>query len=253
MINELQLELTNKCNSNCCFCPRERLVRPQGFMDYDFALAVINRAVELGVKMIKPQWFGESMLHPDYLKIIKYIKSKGLKVVITTNGSLLNKEMVDGLLALKPDRINISIDAGNKKDYEKIRRGLSWDVLMVNINYLSLLKKYSKIDCILQLDCLNYPGLDKVELQKTFENLFDNIILNELNGKPSGLGVCQHKVKNRLIVAWDGSCYLCCHDWLGYYEIGNLNNADMQEIWQGKKRLEYLNNLNKLEICQKCL
>ena len=64
---------------------------------------------------------------------------------------------------------------------------------------------------------------------------------------------CAHKVEERLVVGWDGKCYLCCHDWLGHYELGDLKKQTVKEVWEGKKRQDYLKNLNKLAICQQCM
>lgn len=253
MINELQLELTNYCNSRCTMCPREYLQRPFGYISCLEATNIINQAVALGVKTVKPQWYGESLLHPNYLDLIAYIKRLGLRVIITTNGVLMTRERADELLRLGADRINFSIDSANKNDYEEIRRGLSFETVKSNLEYLYRRKKETGAKTFIQIDSVCHEKYNRAEMEQVFSGMCDNIVTNALSGTPTGGKVCLHKVYDRLVVAWNGKCYLCCHDWLGEYEIGDSNINTLAEIWSGEKRQEYLKNLSNLEICLKCM
>jgi hypothetical protein len=40
---------------------------------------------------------GEPLLHPDLLKAVRYASHRGLKVIVTTNGSLLDEDVIRGL------------------------------------------------------------------------------------------------------------------------------------------------------------
>lgn len=251
MISELQLELTNACNSNCAMCPRDSLRRPIGFISYELAVKIIDSAVVAGVKTIKTQWFGEPLLYLKFLDIVKYSLKKGLKIIITTNGSLLKKGIADKLLSLGVYRINFSIDADNKIDYENIRRGLKFKIVKENLEYLYLRKKELGAKTFIQIDCLK--GMGKTDdMEKVFSHCCDRIVYNKLLKDQRGNGVCLHKVDSRLVVGWDGKCYLCCHDWLGDNEIGDLKEQTIYEIWNGEKRAFCLDNLHNLIICKNC-
>jgi MoaA/NifB/PqqE/SkfB family radical SAM enzyme len=234
-------------------CPREQLKRPLGFMPVAFAKKIIDRAVELGVRTVKPQWFGESLIHPSYLEIIEYLKSKNLKVIITTNGSLLKHEMADQLLKLEVDRINFSIDAGSPKIYGMIRRGLNFEEVRKNLVYLKKRRDELGAKIKIQIDCVKHYKFNEEEMRKVFNGVCDNLVFNDLMGTPKNQALCLHQVGSRLVVSCDGKSYLCCHDWLGDYEIGDLNKQDMKEIWLGEKRENFLTNLQYLAICQKCM
>jgi radical S-adenosyl methionine domain-containing protein 2 len=64
---------------------------------------------------------GEPLIYPYIDEIIDYISSKGIKVSMITNGSLLTEERVEKWKG-KVETIGISIDAKSKETNEKIGR-----------------------------------------------------------------------------------------------------------------------------------
>jgi MoaA/NifB/PqqE/SkfB family radical SAM enzyme len=250
-MKELQLELTTNCNSSCKMCPRSKLRRSLGFIDTEFAKKIIDNAYELGVRMIKPQWFGESILHPDYFEIVNYAKLKGLRVVIFTNGSLMNKELVEKLINIGVEKICFSIDSSNKEQYERIREGLKFKTTISNLKDAYLLSRNTNTKIIVSAVDFNDGNL-----RNFFIDLCDEIIINQdiFSGKElKKVMFCLHNVSERLVVSYDGKCYLCCHDWLGDYLLGDLKKQTLKEIIESKTRRLFLSNLDKLEICQSCV
>lgn len=256
---ELQLELTTACNSDCVMCPRRELIRKQGTISEDFAKKIVKEAASLGIKMMKPQWFGESLLVPYWHKIVKYAKKQGMRIMLITNGSRLtpaNRKKVINLV----DKIIISIDSHKRDVYEKIRRGLKFDEVVSNITdlYNERNKAKSNLKIIVSAVAIKENENELKEFKEFFKKISDHIIINEDNvniewdGKIRDI-VCYHGVDKRLVVDWSGTCYLCCHDWLGKYDIGSLKEYSIKEVWNGKRRLEYLRNLKELDICQQCV
>lgn len=85
----LDIELASTCNLACPFCfwgesdfnmqmakaaadgkPKKRL------MPTEMAISLINQAAEIGIPALKFNWRGESTMHPDYSKILKYAAGK---------------------------------------------------------------------------------------------------------------------------------------------------------------------------------
>src|SRR5260370_8942199 len=78
----LGLGLTNECNLKCAFCYRDptradRLSLEQGKSVIE-CLPV--RSVNLGT--------GENGMHPDYKTILAYLRTRPLKLTITSNGHM---------------------------------------------------------------------------------------------------------------------------------------------------------------------
>ena len=260
-LTELQLELSVKCNSNCIMCPRNKLTRDgkPGFMSFNLAKKIIDEAYDMGARLLKPQWFGEPLLSPDFEKIVGYAKNKGMRIMLITNGSLLDEKKRDFVLK-NCNKIFFSIDSADKDRYEGIRRGLKFDKVVANLEALFKKKNASESEAkiFVTADDLGKGGMD--ELRKYFEGMCDQVIINkevlhsvEVKTEDFRKVVCRHSVRNRLVVGWDGTPYLCCHDWLGEYPLPNLQARRIKDIWNCCKRSLYLRNLTTLQICQKCM
>ena len=259
-LTELQLELSIKCNSNCVMCPRDKLTRSgkPGFMSFKIAKRIIDESYSMGARLLKPQWFGEPLLSPDFDKIVKYAKDKGMNILLVTNGSLLDEKKRKFILD-NCDKVWFSIDSPDKEEYEKIRRGLSFDKVIENLHNLKLDRDKAEIKMDIWVTGVNVNGsADKLE--EFFKDKCDRVLVNkmidyskEVNTADFRKVKCKHNVGSRLVVGWEGTPYLCCHDWLGEYPLPNLQARRIRDIWYCCKRKQHLRNLDVLQICQKCM
>ena len=146
------LELTNKCNFHCEFCPSDSQTRLHGFMEMSLVKKIFD---EISQKKIVPQvalhLMGEPTLHPKLNEILVYARSKNVKIALTTNGSTLVKKKVPKLLESISGKIVASLMTPTKETY-KIRGDvrLSWDRYIDNFRLLiqEHLKKISRDDKI---------------------------------------------------------------------------------------------------------
>lgn len=236
-------------------CPRSKLKRGSGTMSEDFARKVIDDAYKLGARMVKLQWFGETLTVLHWGRIARYAKRKGMKTILFTNGSLLNGKNRKYVLKYI-DKLFVSVDSSQKKVYEEIRVGLKFSKLVANLGDLmdERRESQSKVRIILSQVKIGVNDDDSLE---PFVDLCDTIVFNydNVNVKSGGKVkvICSHNVGERLVVGFDGKCYLCCHDWLGEYEIGDLKKETMRQVVNGQKKKDYLKTLDDLDICQKCM
>lgn len=110
----VSLWLTNRCNLRCSFCWVEAdrdEIEPQYY--YSLIEQLSRFGTRIGITG------GEPLLYDNCMDIIKYAKSKGLKVGLNTNGLLISK-YADELLTTPPDNISISID-GPPEVHDEIR------------------------------------------------------------------------------------------------------------------------------------
>ena len=132
------LELTNKCNFHCEFCPSDSQTRLHGYMELSLVKKIFD---EISQKKIVPQvalhLMGEPTLHPKLNEILVYARSKNVKIALTTNGSTLVKKKVPKLLESISGKIVASLMTPTKKTY-KIRGDvrLSWDRYIDNFRLL---------------------------------------------------------------------------------------------------------------------
>lgn len=117
------IEITQKCNHNCIFCySRLVKVKPGIYGDFEKSSAVTISQ------------YGEPLLYPKTVKkCIEYVKSFGLRCDLQTNGSLLNKKLMEEFKELGLDIVMISLSSSNKETHQKITGEWNFDKIFENI------------------------------------------------------------------------------------------------------------------------
>jgi Predicted Fe-S oxidoreductases len=94
---------------------------------------IIDQAVAWGIPEIN-LCGGEPLLSPVCFPVIQYAKEKGMKVILTSNGTVINETIAKKIVDLKVDVVCVSLDGataathdtlrGLEGAYEKILRGI---------------------------------------------------------------------------------------------------------------------------------
>ena len=137
-IKYFYLELTNKCNFHCEFCPSDLQSRAHGFMDISLAKKIFDEIAQKKlVDKVNLHLMGEPTLHPKLNDILIYAKKKNVKIGLTTNGSTLVAKKIPELLESISGEITASLMTPTKETY-KIRGDvkLNWDRYIDNFRLL---------------------------------------------------------------------------------------------------------------------
>ena len=137
-IKYFYLELTNKCNFHCEFCPSDLQSRSHGFMDISLAKKIFDEIAQKKlVDQVNLHLMGEPTLHPKLNDILIYAKKKNVKIGLTTNGSTLVAKKIPELLESISGEITASLMTPTKETY-KIRGDvkLNWDRYIDNFRLL---------------------------------------------------------------------------------------------------------------------
>jgi radical SAM protein with 4Fe4S-binding SPASM domain len=79
----------------------------------------------------------EPTLNPNLLSFVKMAKEFRVpNVYFSTNAMKLTPALSGALLEAGLDELNVSLDAGNKMTFERIRRGAKWDTVIGNLKSL---------------------------------------------------------------------------------------------------------------------
>ncbi len=275
----INIEATNACNAGCVMCTHSIMKRKAGFMDSRLFKKIIDEISYLknsNKTSIGLNNIGEPLMDPYIIERVKYIKGRGLKVTFYTNASLLNKESSLVLINSGIDKIGFSLDAFMKRTYERIRRGLNFEITLNNIlQFLTLRKKLSKNrpEVIITLIKMkeNYNELRRHFIR--WKSLVEDVVISDVHdwaGRIKVNGVnspdiapqikrwpCRDLWEN-LIILYNGDVVPCCVDYDGEMILGNLSKDSLKKIWQGEKlqimRQLHLNReFNKLPVCKNCL
>ncbi len=111
--------LTRRCNYNCVYCYGKLQANDEKKMTKEVIFRLLDDAAEIGVKGISFVSDGESTCSPYLYEAVDHGKKNGLDLALATNGSLLKKENLEGMLKdLTYIRFNFS--AGESKRYSEI-------------------------------------------------------------------------------------------------------------------------------------
>ncbi|MFH0876448.1 MAG: radical SAM protein [archaeon] len=128
----LQVELSGKCNLACEMCPHSYLDKKNktsGFISFETYKKLFEQINPLLVDFTGQ---GEAMLNPEIYKIADYTNKKGVRFGFNSNFTLLGKENFYRLYKTGICYLGLSLDSINKKTYEKIRIGASFDKVISN-------------------------------------------------------------------------------------------------------------------------
>ena len=282
------IEPTSYCNLRCIMCPNKELKKEEkGYLDLELFKKIIDEIKDFAFE-IHLLHRGESLLHPDFFKMIRYAHEAGLTTKFHTNGTLLNEERSYQLIESGLDQFSFSFDGFDKETYEKIRIGGNFDKVVSNIiQFLEIKKKLKRKKPFTIIELINFPeiyGRNAKEKRKKFLSKFKGLPLNRIDIREmhnwaglvektqnSKLIIQKSKIKNQnsknfspctflwqaLIIFWDGSVVPCTQDFHGYYTLGNVKDSSIKEIWNNEKmvnlRKKMINReIDDLETCRDC-
>ena len=109
-LNLVAWEITRSCNLKCAHC---RATAVDGRSPDELSLGDCYRMIDEILEVGKPILIltgGEPLARPDVFDIAKYAVSKGLKVVMGSNGTLITDEIANKLKSIPISRIAVSLD-----------------------------------------------------------------------------------------------------------------------------------------------
>ena len=286
-ISCIQVELTNNCNYKCRFCPQSHwrlseysespFDRSKGFMGFDLFRRVVDEANEIS-REINFSFFGEPMIHPEFLKFMNYLKHKDpqLGVVMNSNLSLATQEIFQKLIEIKLTDLRLSIDAATPEMYDILRPGKYYLDLDGNFKsgdrFETICRKaefwFSLPDHRPTRHVFTVSSYNLVEL-KTFVQLWlpllgDNDIILAKNvltygGKISDEMICANPCNvwnlNMLTVDWTGQVSPCNLDVNMGLTIGSVQESSLLELYRSRKyqQIERLSKAREIVPCKTCI
>ena len=117
------LVVTRRCNLSCGYCFEYDKVSPP--VPREVLEARIDHLAKLRSIFVTLTG-GESLLHPDIVELVRYVRARGMIPLLNTNGYLLTREIVQGLSAAGLYGLQLSIenavpDAVSKKSLRPLR------------------------------------------------------------------------------------------------------------------------------------
>ena len=267
----LDIELTNACNLSCTMCwQSEYLTYPKGIMRFGLFKQIIDEGVSKGLKAIKLQSRGESMLYPKLIEAIQYAKTSGvLDVQLTTNSTFLDETTSYNLLTSGIDLLIFSIDLDHKESFEKIYPTKTYKDVIGNITgFLDQKRKFKCTKPLTRLQVLRrdgeiHPYINAVV--HALEGQIDLVVANDLFQNVDDGPIDQSKFEllpcsylwQRMVINYDGKVTMCCRDYNCEHIMGDINLESVQSVWNGEKYAHYRKlhetmERQKIRACANC-
>jgi MoaA/NifB/PqqE/SkfB family radical SAM enzyme len=100
---------------------------------------IVREQPELGIREIFLTGEGEPFLHPRLAEIVAALKEAGIRVNLFTNGTLLDRRRIDGLVETGLDILKVSLWAVNEEEHRLCHPGVDPSLLARRLEGLELL------------------------------------------------------------------------------------------------------------------
>ena len=275
----IDIEITNRCNATCHFCPRDATPH-QGIMDVETFDKSLARAVEYREVMqevsglpitVSLCGLGEPLINKNTVSFVQKVKAEGFKCSMSSNGALLTEDKAHALLDAGLDEIYLNI-SDIHEEYERIY-SLPFDPTCKNITRFAELAKGRCTPVIILVDHHNsrdhIKAMEKFWRERGLKNFHDYSVINR-----GGALFVEHMqfeqytemVQARqqlsegdiqplcgapwgfLFIGYDGNYYLCCSDWRKQASLGSVFDCSFLQITRQKLAMV----ISREPVCKTC-
>ncbi len=270
MPNKAFFEITNACNLKCSFCHGTK--REICYLSAE--------EFEAGARQLRGfadylyfHLMGEPLLHPKLGIFFDIAAELGFKVILTTNGTLLDKKK-DILLSAKAlHKISISLHS-----YEANDIGISAEEYLDSCFEFCREAADNGVIAVMRLwneggaDSLNNEILDKMHAYFTDEwkeiysgyKLRDKVFLEwgkkfdwpDVDAEYAGDSHYCYGLRDQIGVLSDGTVVPCCLDAEGAINLGNIFEKPLDEILNSPRAIALKESFEKRkiteELCKRC-
>ena len=175
----LQISLTNRCNLSCRMCSIANSSSKDQELSTTQILHAIDEAQGYGIKEILLTG-GEPFLREDLFEIVKYCHDKGLRSIITTNGTLMTEQIVESIINSEISHLHFSID-GLAETNDYFRGAGAFDKIIKAVKLLSAKRRKERFFSLgFACTVMDNNIVQLFELVK----LADNLNLDVINFQP---------------------------------------------------------------------
>ena len=267
--NKIYLEISNVCNLRCSFCPGTR--RPPKVMD-EATFASLLPKLRPWTDYLYFHLMGEPLCHPHLETLLRLANDTGFKVILTTNGTLLQKQQAMLLRSPGLHKVNVSLHAFEANDLQMpfgqyLDQCLSFGKaaegkVLVSYRLWNSGGQEALNDQILDALACYFPKPWVQERrgirigQRVYLEHGDKFDWPDLGAAEGSDAVFCYGLRDQLGVLCDGTVVPCCLDHEGDLALGNLLEDSMEEILETDRAKAIYEGFSHgkaaEELCRKC-
>lgn len=279
---KIYIEITNICNLQCNFCPGT--CRPLEMMD-EARFNLILKAIRPYTDYVFFHLMGEPFLNPNLAAFLAMSHEAGLKVNITTNGTLLGQVRQVLLQAPALRQVNISLSSFEANAVTKPLNAYLTEVT----GFVKEASENSRIICAIRLwnmDAQTLKGSNRFNEQilqflesrldlatgslsglsgnnpsaklkeRVFLHLAERFEWPDLKNTEENSQAFCHGLRDQMGILVDGTVVPCCLDKDGNIPLGNLLENSLESILNTERAMALFKGFSRRRavepLCRKC-
>ncbi len=202
-IKIIELELVNKCNLSCPLCTRysdafinaEKYKNTLNELDINTLVHTLNQFNNLEYIHLVGT-VSEPTLFSNLFKLIEYLNSRNIRILISTNASHNNKTfwLHLGELLKKEDEIRFCVDGSTQEIYEKYRVGGKLEKVLSNFEAFTVFSKATTVLQYIEFEHNQDDNIEEIYNMYKFDVLYK--IQNESENNTIKIDPKYSKIKN---------------------------------------------------------
>ncbi|MBQ7001165.1 MAG: SPASM domain-containing protein [Oscillospiraceae bacterium] len=266
---KIYLEISNICNLKCSFCPGTKR-QPHVMTEEEFSTLLPK--LRPWTDYLYFHLMGEPLCHPQLERFLQLAGESGFRVILTTNGSLLQRHQQMLLHSPALHKVNISLHAFEANDlsvpfgdylHQCISFGQAAEGKTLVVyrlwNQGGADEKNGEILAAMKVAFHN-PWQEERRGLRIGERVYleygDKFDWPDLTAKDEGDQVFCYGLRDQIGVLCDGTVVPCCLDHEGDIALGNLHLESMEDILSKPRSVAiyqgFQNKKATEELCRKC-
>jgi len=272
--------VSNACNCRCVHCwytasPHLRKRDGVVFMPAELLRKIVDEMAEHRDPrpLLRVTGTGEPFLMPGLTEALVYAcAERDVRAAVISNGSLITPKRSRLLIDAGIEALELSVDAADRQTYERVRRGLKFDTLLTNIDFMLEHRAKTGAETRIVVSVVENPREIKPEAVETFwRRRVDNVIMRKYltYGQLSEEGYSEETYLppdqrvpcpypfERMVILAGGQVTFCNFDVEDSLFMGNVTHQSIAEIWRGEKfeawrKLVLSGRFENVPLCAKC-
>lgn len=268
---KIYIEITNLCNKNCSFCEKDNRIKKElSIEEFELILKKIDNLTNYVCLHVK----GEPLIHSNIKGIVDLCEKYNKKIILTTNGSLIEKNISLLTESKIIKQLNISLNSIEKiENIDEVEKIINLvDSIKVNKNisiiyrfwaqkekFLNSVDEY-KVNLITKKYNIKYELFENNSSLRLDENVYfqkanlfywPDLSNNYFNDD----GFC-YALKTHFAILSDGTVIPCCLDCKGIIKLGNIFDDNLEAILKSELSLAIKNSFKEKKayhnLCKHC-
>jgi radical SAM protein with 4Fe4S-binding SPASM domain len=194
---------------------------------------------------------GETIMNPDAFELIRYAKSKGIRMVFSTNATLMNADIVNSILDSGLDHIIFSLNGTSPEVYASVHGVDGYETAVNNIRRFLARKNERNTSTMvtLQMVCLKQtlhqvddfyrtwrgvPGVNSVRVKKDVVAV-ERVQAGQAEARAQRRNACARLWYGPVFIETNGDVYATPGVLYKAPPVGNLWRNSLAHIWNNEK------------------